>query len=71
MLLIGNNFVPKTYTTTVYCGECNGRFPLGTVMLVSIRKGRVREKVCNEECRLKFDNHFWQTIAIRRTQRAK
>ena len=58
MTLIGSDFTEKTYGISKTCSECLRRFPPDHVWLVSIRNGRVRKRVCSEECRMKFDDEY-------------
>ena len=63
---IGSDFVPDTAIRLTYCSECGKRMPIGFTSLVSIRNGKVAKRVCSEECRLTFDNNFWQGVARKR-----
>lgn len=67
--MIGNDFVPQTSKHTRRCSECGKKIKVGTQALVSIRGGRVRKVVCSENCRLTFDDLYWQAIAEERERR--
>ena len=66
MTAIGSDFVKQIYCRSVRCGECGQKFPAGFTWLVSIRNGRIQKRVCGEECRLEFDNRYWQGVAAAR-----
>jgi hypothetical protein len=66
MALIGNDFVKWTQMCKSYCSECGRLMPKGSVVLVSMRKGKVMKKVCSEDCRLEFDARFWDQVAMDR-----
>jgi hypothetical protein len=64
---IGCDFVEQEVTRTAYCSECGMKIPAGAIALVSIGlNGKVAKRVCSEECRLEFDNAFWQEVARKR-----
>jgi hypothetical protein len=65
MSLIGSraDFKKKIYEHSVRCSECGRK---GTEMLVSIRKGKVKKRICSEACRVAFDDRFWREKADRR-----
>ena len=64
--MIGNDFVLKAVKFTTHCSECGKKIPANTPALVSIKKGKVRKRVCSEECRLTFDAWFWADVADKR-----
>jgi hypothetical protein len=66
--MIGNDFIEWTQLKTSRCSECNKVMLAGTKALASIRKGRVQKKICSEECRLVFDDKFWQSVAESRSR---
>ena len=66
MALIGNDFNTIVLTHPSHCGECGKYLPKGTEMLVSIRFGKVQKRVCSEQCRIDFDDSFWQGKADER-----
>jgi hypothetical protein len=63
MALIGNDFIKRPATRSCYCSECGKKIRKGEPELVSIRRGKVRKRVCSEECRLEFDSAIWQEFA--------
>ncbi len=67
--MIGNDFQPETMGKMWYCSECNRKFKVGTIALVSLKRGKVKKRVCSEECRAKFDDELWQYIADLREKR--
>lgn len=67
MPLIGsaNSFQAYILKEKWMCQECQLYFNKGEKILASIDKsGRVRKKVCSDECRLAFDDRFWQDTAV-------
>lgn len=66
MSAIGSDFLRQVYPKPTRCGECGKMFPAGFEWLVSFRNGRVQKRVCGEECRLEFDNRYWQERARQR-----
>ena len=48
---------------TSKCGECSKTIRVGSDSLVSRRYGKVQKRVCSEECRLTFDDRYWQERA--------
>jgi len=65
MTLIGSDFQPKPYAYTVRCSECGKKIAASIAVLVSIKDGKVKKRVCGEDCRLTFDDHFWRGVARR------
>lgn len=63
---IGSDFVPYALLSTRPCGECGGRMHKGDTVLASLRNGKPQKIVCSENCRLEFDNYFWQEVARKR-----
>jgi hypothetical protein len=63
MALIGNDFITTTYLGKVRCSECGKVITAGQPVLVSQKNGKVRKRICGEECRLNFDARVWQQIA--------
>lgn len=66
--MIGSDFKWKTYEHSVRCSECSQK---SRAMLVSERNGKVLKRLCSEECRLEFDNRFWQEAARRNANRRR
>lgn len=69
MNLIGSDFVPQTVKYVCNCSECGKTLSPGDTALVSIKKGKVRKRICSEECRLEFDARFWQAAALKRKRK--
>jgi hypothetical protein len=69
MALIGNDFITVTYPETVRCSECGKKITAGQPVLVSKKGGKVRKRICGEECRLTFDARVWEDFARRRDTR--
>lgn len=69
--MIGSDFVEQVAKHGFACGECGGRIHPGMTYLASIKDGKVRKKVCGEDCRLTFDDRFWQAKAARRSRKGK
>ena len=69
--MIGSDFKPKLYRKTIRCSECGLKFPAGSMMLVSEKSGKIKKVVCSEECRLDFDNKFWQAAATKNEGRKR
>lgn len=69
MPVIGMNFVQQPAPRDTKCSECGRPIVKGTECLASIRDGKVRKRVCSEDCRLEFDARIWQTIAAKNTKR--
>lgn len=63
MALIGSDFQPEALTYNRRCSECGKKMQKGDNVLVSRRFGKVQKRVCSEECRLEFDNNYWQERA--------
>ncbi len=61
--LIGSDFVDHMEYKLVYCSECRRKILPGEISLCSMRRGKVMKRVCSEECRLSFDDSFWQSVA--------
>ena len=59
-------FVEQAAPSAYVCSECLERFDAGSPCLVSIRGGKVKKRVCSDECRLQFDGRIWQEIADER-----
>ena len=66
MSLIGNDFKLVVAPFAFNCGECGNHIPAGGRCLESVRFGKVQKRVCSEDCRLTFDNNFWQEVARKR-----
>ena len=64
--MIGSDFIKQTSSRTTICSECLRKIPAGVEALVSIKKGKVRKRVCSEDCRLTFDANFWYAVARER-----
>mgnify|MGYP006992515625 CR=1 FL=1 len=60
MALIGNDFITQIIDREFRCSECGITRPAGHPWLTSIRGKSIRKRVCSEECRLQFDDRFWQ-----------
>lgn len=63
--MIGSDFVWEETPagSRRQCSECGTRH---RKMLVSRRNGRVKKVVCSEECRVDFDDAYWQHRADQR-----
>ncbi len=57
--MIGNDFQPETMERLWQCSECRKEFLKGTIALVSRKLGKVKKRVCSEECRKTFDFNYW------------
>jgi hypothetical protein len=68
MTLIGSDFVKATVRMCCHCSECGQIIPRGSECLESVRFGKVRKRVCSEDCRLTFDDNYWQEKAREREQ---
>jgi hypothetical protein len=66
MSLIGSDFKKVTATNPCKCSECGVHIAPGVECLESFRMGRVQKRVCGEECRIEFDNNYWQERAKQR-----
>ena len=66
MPAIGSDFVWAASARKVRCSECSRYIAPGVASLVSIRNGRVQKRVCSDECRLEFENNYWQQVARER-----
>lgn len=71
MSLIGNDFVERVEAKTVYCSECGRKILPGEKSLVSLKGGKVKKRVCSEECRQTFDDAIWQAFADENEKRRK
>lgn len=67
---IGSDFVEEVAEHNVRCSECRLLIVGGQTCLVSRKDGKVKKRVCGENCRLEFDARFWQNAA-RRNQRRR
>ena len=61
--MIGSDFVKRVETRMVRCSECGKKILSGETSLVSMKRGKVAKRVCSEECRMVFDDAFWQEVA--------
>ena len=68
--MIGSDFTVQRVTYRTKCGECHKILRLGDNSLVSMRGGKVRKRVCSEECRLVFDDRYWRGKAYERSRQA-
>ena len=69
--MIGSDFKWVTNPATRYC-DCHRKVKKGEQILASIRNGKVYKYVCSEDCRLEFDNRFWQgVVRARESKEAK
>ena len=61
MALIGSpaSFVVAEATRDFVCMECGRRVAKGKRILVSYRGGKLRKRVCSEDCRKTFDEEYW------------
>lgn len=66
MTLIGSDFVKVNASRPCHCSECGHHIAAGAQCLESIRSGKVRKRVCSEDCRLTFDDNYWQEKARER-----
>src|SRR3990167_8004347 len=64
------SFEPYVLKERWMCHECQLYFPKGHTILASKdSRGIVRKKVCSDDCRLTFDDRFWQeTIYQKRNE---
>ena len=54
------------------CSECHETIRKDGPCLVSRnKKGRIKKKVCSQECRETFDDKFWQGLVYAREERRK
>ena len=60
---IGSDFIVRMAARRTKCSECGRNIAEGFPEMVSIRKGKVQKRVCSNECRLEFDNRYWQELA--------
>lgn len=63
MALIGNDFIGWTQLLASRCSECGKIMRVGSKVLASVRNGKVKKKVCGEDCRQEFDARFWDEAA--------
>ena len=66
MALIGNDFVRVTLDKPKRCSECDAHIAKGETALISYRHGKTQKVVCGEDCRLAFDDRFWQAAVAKR-----
>jgi hypothetical protein len=70
MSLIGTaaSFKREVVAHDTKCGECGGVIRSGHSMLTARNPhtGKVAKRVCSHECRLDFDDRFWQDKADKR-----
>jgi hypothetical protein len=65
-MLIGSDFIVGVALKPCACSECGKHIAKGDHVLESVRIGKVQKRVCSEQCRLNFDDAFWQDRANRR-----
>ncbi len=70
MSAIGSDFQRVKQEHRTICSECGADIPAGGIALESIRGGKCRKRVCSEDCRLEFDNRYWQERAALRERKA-
>lgn len=64
---VGSDFVEILCLAMRRCSECGRKIFKGETMLAAKTKdGTILKYVCSEDCRLEFDNRFWQERARRR-----
>ena len=64
---VGSDFVEMVCAGTRNCSECHKKIFKGKKLLAAKTKdGTILKYVCSEDCRLEFDNRFWQERARRR-----
>lgn len=68
-MLIGNDFITVFAVRSCRCSECGKTIRKGEHCLESHRFGKLQKRVCSEDCRLAFDDHFWQGKADDREAR--
>ena len=68
MSAIGSDFQRVKQEHSTICSECGSGIPAGGIALESVRDGKCHKRVCSEECRLEFDNRYWQERARRRCE---
>lgn len=61
--MIGSDFVTQVCKARFRCGECPHIVLPGDTYLASIKDGKMRKRVCSENCRLEFDARVWEQIA--------
>lgn len=61
--LLGNDFTWRTSPDARRCSECGSLIVKGQQELVSIKRGKVKKRICSEACRQTFDDRIWQEIA--------
>jgi hypothetical protein len=69
--MIGNDFISEPAPYKLRCSECAKVINPGETCLVSRKDGKVKKRICGEECRLEFDNRFWQAAARRNARRRR
>ena len=69
MALIGNDFKLEPTPYMFRC-DCGKKVKRGELPQVSRRFGKVQKRLCeSEDCRLEFDDRFWQEQARKRSRR--
>jgi hypothetical protein len=70
MSAIGSDFQRVKQTHRTRCSECGAGIPVGEIALESIRDGKCRKRVCSNQCRIDFDDRYWQERAALRKRNA-
>lgn len=60
--MIGSDFIEMQSMERKRCSECGRNIEPKTNYLASIKRGKVKKIVCGEQCRLDFDDRFWQDV---------
>jgi len=64
MSLIGNDFVIEPTPYQFRCAECHKKVRKGESCQVARRFGKVQKRLCaNKQCRVDFDDAYWQERA--------
>lgn len=61
--MIGSDFQPYEMPYSARCQPCGKLMKKGETVLASIREGKVRKRVCSEDCAKTFDLEFWEGVA--------
>lgn len=65
--MIGSDFNIEQFSRAKRCSECLKKISVNTKCLVSRdRNGKNKKIVCSENCRLEFDDRYWQHRVDRR-----
>ena len=67
-MLLGSDFITVYAVKRCRCSECGRNIAKGEHCLESHRFGKLQKRVCSEQCRLDFDDAFWQQKARERRE---